>query len=222
MGRLKMNKIFVLSRYKEDFSWVEEYTQEYLIYNKGEPILANPRIENTENIGGNQRDIFKFAYENYDNLPDIMVFCQAFPFDHCKKDVFDKLVQNTEFTPLEYYGNIPANGWEGRTENFKFLERNNSWYIGAHNTSNNQSCRYSSFDEFMNTYFENYQHVDWIRFSPGSQYIVEKANIKKYPKNFWFSLMNELNTKTPTEGHIIERALYYILTNTYKLKNVYL
>jgi len=215
MGR--MNKLFIISRYKEDYNWITEYTNDYLIYNKGEPILDD-NIINVENTGGNQRDICRFIVHNYDNLPDIMVFIQAYPFDHCSQSVFNKLIQNTEFTSLEYYGNTPSNNWETRYANGEFGEINNGWYIDAHNGSNNQTCRYSSFDEFMNRYFRDYQHVDFVRFAPGSQYLVPKERVLQYPKKFWEALMNELNSKTPTEGHIIERAFWYIFTGSYKLR----
>jgi len=213
-----VEKLFVVSRYKEDYNWITEYTNDYLIYNKGEPIEDDAHIVNTENIGGNQRDITKFCYENYDNLPDITIFIQAFPFDHCKKEVFDQLIQNTEFTALEYYGSTPSNNWETRYANGEFGEINNSWYINAHNSSNNQTCRYSGFDEFMNKYFEDYRRVDFVRFAPGSQYLVPKESVLQYPKKFWEALMNELNSKTPTEGHIIERSFWYIFTDSYRLR----
>ena len=51
----------IVSRFNEDFSWVKEYTDDYLVYNKGEP-MVDLHIINTENIGNNQRDIFKFIY----------------------------------------------------------------------------------------------------------------------------------------------------------------
>ena len=213
-----VEKLFVVSRYKEDYIWISEYTSDYLIYNKGEPIEDDAHIINTENIGGNQRDICKFIADNYDNLPNITIFCQSFPYDHCRKDVFNKLIQNTEFTSLEYYGNTPANNWETRYADGEFGEINNSWYIGAHNASNNQTCRYSGFDEFMNTYFEDYHHVDFVRFAPGSQYLIPKENVLQYPRKFWEALMNELNSKTPTEGHLLERAFWHIFTGSYKLR----
>lgn len=213
-----MKKTFLLSRYEEDYNWIKEYTNDYIVYNKGKSIKNDSHIFNTENIGGNQRDIFHFIWENYEKIPDIMIFIQAFPFDHCKKEVFDKLIENNKFTSLEYYGNLPANDYEARTKDGKFLEYNNNWYINAHNYSHNQTCKYKSFDEFMNKYFEDYQHLEWIRFSPGSQYIIEDEQAKQYPKNFWKCLMNELNSKSPTEGHIIERALYHIFVGTYKLR----
>lgn len=213
-----VEKLFILSRYNEDYSWIENYTQDYIVYNKGELILNNPKIINIENLGGNQRDIAKFAFEHYDYLPDIMIFTQAFPFDHCTQNVFDKLIQNTEFTPLEYYGNTPANGWEQRDEFGGFKEINNSWFVSAHNQSKNQTCRYNSFDEFMNKYFDNYNHLDFIRFAPGSQYLITPKEILQYPKKFWVILMNELNSLSPTEGHIIERSLWHIFKGSYKLR----
>ena len=209
-------KKFIVSRYNEDFSWVKEYTNNYIVYNKGTEILEE-NIFNTENIGGNQRDIVHYIYTNYDNLPDTMVFLQGYPFDHCKKEVFDILIKNNTFTPLEYYGMIPSHG-ENRDTNGGFLEINSSWYIQAVNTHNNQTCRYSSFDEFMRKYFENYIPLTWVRFPPGSQFIIPKENAVQYPKKFWKAIMEELGSKSPTEGHIIERALWHIFNGTYKLR----
>jgi len=212
------DKFWIVSRYKEDVDWLADYTNNYVIYNKGIPI-NHPNYYNTENIGGNQRDICHYICDNYYYLPDLMVFVQAFPFDHCITPVFKELIKNNKFTALEYYGESPANAWEQRDEFGGFRELNNSWYIEAHNSSNNQSCKYSSFDEFMNTYFCNYKHLNYIRFAPGSQYIVEKRQALQYPVSFWYEIMNEMNSKSPTEGHIIERALYHVLIGTYELRD---
>lgn len=208
-------KKFIISRYKEDFNWVKDYTDNYIIYNKGEPVFES-NVFNTENIGGNQRDIFHFISSNYDNLPDMMVFLQAFPFDHCKKEVFDKIISNDGFTPFEYYEDSAFGGWSKRDYDGGYMETNNSWYIRTINAYYNQGCRYSSFEQFMNKYFENYVRIDWIRFTPGSQYMIEKHQALQYPKLFWEALMNELDTRTPTEGHIIERALWLIFKGIYK------
>src|SRR4030042_514692 len=93
----------IISKYKENLDWLKEYNLDYLIYNKGDPV-DDPRTINVENIGGNQKDIFKFICDNYDNLPGIMMFIQAYPFDHCPKEFFDILITNTAFTSLEYHG----------------------------------------------------------------------------------------------------------------------
>jgi hypothetical protein len=200
--------LIVISRYNEDISWVHDYTENYLIYNKGIP-LNDPHEITCKNIGGNQRDIFQYVVDHYDDLPELVAFCQAIPWDHVDRDHFDKLIYNEEFTPLEWQGETPHNDWEMRDKDFGFCETNNSWYIGF---AGDQSapCEYYSFDHFMNKYFSNYNHVDWIRFSPGSQYILTKEIMLYYPKSFWERLMHELDKFNPTEGHIIERALWMI------------
>jgi len=40
----------------------------------------------------------------------------------------------------------------------------------------------------------------------------------QYPQKFWETLMNELNSRTPTEGHLLERSFWYIFTGSYKLR----
>jgi len=105
-----------------------------------------------------------------------MIFIQGYPFDHCSKDIFDKLINNKMFTPLENYNSLPSNNWERRTPNNEFLEINNDWYIDIINKQHDQFCKYDSFDMLMNHYFENYEHVDWIRFSPGSQFLITKKS----------------------------------------------
>ena len=200
----------IISRYKEDFEWVKEYTDNYLVYNKGEPI-DDSHVINTKNIGGNQRDIFKFIYDNYSKLPKLMAFIQANPFDHCKKEVFDKLIYNISFTALEFYGNTPANAMERRSDTGGFVEYNNSWYIKANNETYGVVCKYVSLDQFMEKFFSNYKHVDWIRFAPGSQYIIEKKQAEHYPRLFWKNLMKELPENFMSEAHIVERSLWMIL-----------
>jgi hypothetical protein len=222
MDNSKLNTFFVVSKFNEDISWLDDYTNNYVIFNKGEPIKNDYHIMNVTNQGGNQRDICRFLCYSYDQLPRLMAFVQANPWDHCKKEIFDKLIYNKQFTPLEYYGSTPANGWERRSPDEGYEELNNSWYIESHNKTYHQTCKYKSFDEFMNKYFSNYIHTDWLRFTPGSQYIIEKRQALYYPRNFWKSLMNELNNGIrPTEGHIIERSLWMIFQNNLELRNEY-
>jgi hypothetical protein len=209
---------FILSRYDEDASWVLDYTDNYIILNKGAPVEGGFKSINLPNIGGNQFDISWFIWQNYDNLPDIMIFTQAFPWDHCNRDKFDSLIKNKFLTPLESYEHLENTYAHRIDESGGYNEINNSWYIGAHNSTYNISCRYSSYDEFMHKYFEDYKRQEYIRFSPGSQYLVTKEDVMKYPMNFWKLLSLELPEKSMTEAHIVERALLYILSGKYKLR----
>ena len=99
---LSSNELFfVISRFKEDISWIKELTDNYIVYNKGDDDIPEYKAKKMPNIGGNQRDTFHFIYDNYDNLPDLMAFVQGDPFDHCKDGKFYDLIKNRHYTKLE-------------------------------------------------------------------------------------------------------------------------
>jgi len=210
-----MDKL-VISRFTEDVLWIKEYELDYIIYNKGNDLDSSFNWIRKENVGENQKDIFSFIVDNYENLPNSVGFVQGFPFDHCKKETFDVLKNNYKLTRLEDYKhlipcpNVDQDGF--------YFENNDNWYIAAHNSSRNQSCQFNSFDEFMSSIFSNYSHLDRLQFSPGSQIIVEKERILFYPKKFWNHLCNILNRRSMTEGHIIERSLFLIFSNVYVVR----
>jgi hypothetical protein len=218
--------LFIISRFSEDLSWLNEIPLNHLIYNKGAPISEYNSME-FPNYGGNQHDIFHFVYNNYDNLPNITGFLQANPWDHCSIDKFKELMTTKEFAPLESFGPLTMTSWNILGDDGGFCEINNSWYISAHNDHLQSKgvggkCSYTTFDDFMNDLFLDYHHLEWIRFTPGSQYIVPKNHFLHYPKEFWEKLMNmfptEIGTNGGTMAHIIERALWLILKNVYTLK----
>jgi len=204
----------IVSRYKEDYNWVKEYTDDYLVYNKGYPIFEK-NIINTPNLGGNQRDIFKYIFENYNNLPELMAFVQAEPFDHCEKDIFDKKIYNTVFTCLE----TPSPFTSGRKEynSMYYMEPNvaNRFLGGTYKTLEGYNQGITSVDMFMEKYFSNYEHLNVIRFTPGSQYIIERRQALKYPKALYKNMMNEMNYRSSVISHIVERCIYIIFTNEY-------
>lgn len=222
----KPKAFFVISRYNENISWINEFNFDYIVYNKGDKIDDYNSI-NIENIGGNQRDIFHYIYHNYDNLPEVIGFLQANPFDHCNKEKLSKLIYNETLTPLESYDPINFNSMNRVGDDGGFMELNNNWYISAHNNhllskGFTITNKFSSFDSYMNSIFSDYSHVNFIRFTPGSQYIVPKKSCLYYPKEFWFKLMNSFPTQTGinggTEAHIIERSIFMIFKNIYSLK----
>lgn len=205
----------IISRYSEDLSWLKDYNFDYLILNKGSDLSDDKSIK-VPNIGNNQRDIFQYIVENYDSLPDRMVFIQGNPFDHCNQSKFNDLLENKQLTAIESFNESINGSWSRFNDGYE--EINNSWYIGSHNSSHNQTCIWNSFDDFMNHLFTNYVRLEWIRFTPGSQYIITPNEVYNYPKSFWEYLMNILHKNSMTEGHIIERALWLILQGKYKLR----
>ena len=219
---MQSETFFVISRYSEDVSWLKDYNiHDYIIYNKGAPLSNEFNELILSNVGNNQRDIFEYIVNNYDNIPKLTAFIQGYPFDHCKKEKFDKILNNKSFTALESQEDHPITAGHKKSDDGQYMEINTSWYINAHynNWGNgghkDRRCQFNSFDSFMHSIFVDYSHLEWLRFAPGSQYIVEQKQILRYSKKFWEHLMNILCENDMTEGHILERACWYILKGIY-------
>lgn len=221
-----MNKpeaFFVVSNWKNDICWIEDYTDRYIVYDKSDTLLAGDKVLKIDNVGYNIYDICHYIINHYDNLPELVAFLQGYPFDHCNRETFDKLIYKEVFTPLESYGMIRANRWEQRTPDGGFMEFNNSWYIVAHQkTQGTEVNRYlESYNQFLIEMFENPEFSAWIRFAPGGQYVVPKENILYYSKNFWKKIMGFVDyCALPSEAHLIERSLYTIFTNKFIEKKI--
>jgi hypothetical protein len=219
MTKKELKPFFVLSRYEEDPSWIKEYTENYIIYNKGPALDDSFNTKSMPNIGGNQYDIAHFIYDNYDNLPEFMAFLQAFPWDHCNREKFDKIIYNEHFTSLESYEHLENTHAHIKDRDGGYMEINNSWYIPAHNRTYGLTCKYKSYHEFMQILFRNYDFPNYIRFAPGSQYLIAKNDALRHSKKFWKFIIDELPRNSMTEAHIVERSMLYILTGKYTVRN---
>ena len=220
-----INKKWIINSYKNDISWIDAYTDNYIIYDKTGELPETDKIKHQKNVGYSCYDFCCFIIDNYDNLPDVCVFIKASVFNrvppHCNKEKFDKLIQNNSFTPLESYENIPEFGWHKKDIDGGYMELNNSWYIGSHvQTHGPEVVKYFyNYNDFMNEMFVDYEAPEWLRFAPGGNYIVPKANILFYTKLFWTKIkFYQGYCQLPSEAHLIERALYYIFTNRWSEK----
>jgi hypothetical protein len=216
-----MGKKWIINSYNTDFSWVDGYTNDYIVYDKTCSLPETDKIKHQPNFGYNIYDYSYYIINNYEKLPDVCVFIKANVFKHCRKETFDTLIDKNCFTSLEYYGLTPANDYENRTPDGGFLEINNSWYIPAHiQTYGKQVNRYfTNYNIFLDTMFDKPEHPQWIRFAPGANYIVPKENITYYSLYFWKKIFKYVSYhQVPSEAHIIERALYYIFSNEWEEK----
>jgi hypothetical protein len=211
-----MNKIkafVVISRFNENVGWINELTDDYIIYNKGAELDGGVKQKMVPNIGANQYDICSYIYENYENLPPLIAFLQGNPFDHCLKNRFDLLIRSEQFTPIFGDRNYP---------NGVYSESNDSWYLNQPWQSHKPPCKFDNFDEYAKYIFENYEREDHLTFPPGSQIIVERERCLFYSKNFWKKLMDIFPTQEGINGgreaHIIERSIQLIFENKYQEK----
>jgi hypothetical protein len=204
---------FVISRFSENVEWIREITDNYIIYNKGEELDSSFHQKVVPNFGGNQYDIFNYIVENYDNLPDLIAFVQGNPFDHCIKERFLDLIKNDYYTHLFGDSNYPDG---------EYTEENNNWYIGPVSRTKGITSSISSFDEYAEKTFKNYTHLNFLKFPPGSQILVEKERCLYYSKKFWNRLMGSINQEIGMNGgveaHIVERSIDLIFQNIYEEK----
>lgn len=247
---IKTNALFVLSDYnwlpeEVENSWVTKYTDNYLILDKFHRLKESEKIKWQDNVGQNVYDIFDFIYKNYENLPEIAIFCRAVflkakddgvttKYDkngkkistgNCTEETFNKICNNTEFTEIHDFGPSAHERYYGQkqpaskldSDGFGFLEINNSWYLLSHRPK-----FFGSLNELFHEIFENFEHMEYVRFSPGANYIIPKKYMLKYNKHFYEKMREFIGWDIITgEAHLFERAIYTIFTSNLKIKSKY-
>lgn len=81
----------VVTRYDEDLRWLDIFAEiPTVVYNRGPRDMyllprprANLRIIDQENKGREDHVMLRHIVEQYDNLPNISIFLQGWPFVHC-------------------------------------------------------------------------------------------------------------------------------------------
>jgi hypothetical protein len=102
-------------------------------------------------------------------------------------------------------------------ENGGFLEINNSWYF-----NHVQHKYFNNTNNFLQEVFVNPELPEYIRFSPGGNYIIPKNTILKYSKNFYEQIRKILSWDVVVgESHLIERCIHTFFTCDYEVKEKY-
>lgn len=243
MDKLIKDNFLVVSDYNWlpdnlEESWIHKYTDNYLIYDKFHRDIwtESTKIIKQKNVGQNHYDMFDFIISHYDNLPDTIIFCRACLFypkgkkwkptperqastGNYNEEAFIKVCNNTTFTELHDFGPEVHNGQSSKldSDGFGYTEINNSWYFGCL-----PSKYYNNLNKFMADMYINPPMPQYIRFSPGGNYIIPKANILKYSKKFYERIREIMSWDIITgEIHMIERATYTIFTCNWEVKDEY-
>jgi hypothetical protein len=221
------SNFLVVNQYKYDVSWVKDYTNNYMIYDKGNTEVISDKVRSLPNVGHNIHTYLHHIVENYEKLPEVTIFVKGDVFPrHCKKEKFLQVMNNKTFTSLESYEHVDTSPSSAMrlTSDGGYLEINNSWYVPHH-----VSRHFRNYNEFLSTIFKEPVHPEWVRFAPGANYIVPRENIIKYEKRFYEKLISFIDyvptreecinkSDIPAECHIIERALYTIWNGTFEVR----
>lgn len=194
--------MYVISRYNQDLSWLKDYTNDFVIYDRSETPLEGSIV--VPNIGSDIYDKFTYIIDNYDKLPDVAVYCKANLFKYISKEEFDLVKNNKTFTPLltkhhKVDGNINFYSDDGL-----YNEKNDYWYLSYH------PCRNYGATDDLKTLL-SLRGKDYLRFAPGANYILTKENILKHSKDDYIKLRSYLEWAVyPGEAQLLERGLYYL------------
>ncbi len=195
---------YVLSRFNHDISWLLEYTDDYVLYDRSETPIEGSIV--VPNIGSDIYDKFSFIIDNYSNLPEVAIYTKANLLKYISKPEFDLIKDNTTFTPIltQYHSEVICDNGMGELAGKPFsfykdgmyYELNYPSYLKIHRTKN-------LFDKL------GIRDMEYTPFAPGSNYILPKENILKHSKEFYIDLRSYLDWAVyPGEAMIIERGLY--------------
>lgn len=238
------NNFLVVSDYSwlpqdiED-SWVHKYSDNYLIYDKAHRLPQSDKVKWQKNVGQNHYDMFDFIVTHYDSLPECTIFCRScfmWPKDtgipkfdstgkristgNCTEDYFLKNANNTTFTELQDFTTEPwrFDGFNNKIgPDNSYLERNTPHYFYKH-----PGKYYTNLNTFLKDMYKDPPHLEYIRFSPGGNYIIPKSYILKYSKHFYEKIKDILSGDIITgEIHMIERITYFMFTENWEVKDEY-
>lgn len=209
---MKIDKTFLMvSNYNADISWILDYTDNYIIYDRSDTDewikpFDPKKVIKVPNIGWDIYDKLTFIIDNYDNLPETMILTKGNIFKYITKEEFDEMCNNKTFTPIltkHHKTYMPVCFY---SEDGMFNEKNNSWYLRSF------PARYfTSYNQFIKSL--GLDAPKYVKFAPGSNYLVTKENIHKHPKAFYEKLRKCIDySATPGEAQIIERFLYTLWT----------
>lgn len=188
---------FIVSRFNQDISWISEYAPSMILYDRSDNPVPGSNI--VPNIGSDLADKFHFIITNYNNLPPAAIYTKANLWKYITKEEFDKVKDNSFFTPLLTKNHEQKPGVSFYMNDI-YWEINNLWYLGAH------PCKYDPKAVMRDLGIDK---LEYVPFAPGSNYILTAMDIHKHPVDLYIKLYNYLTYAVyPGECQIIERGLY--------------
>lgn len=209
-----MRHFYCVAFYEGDLSWVPKMSAgQYHVYAKtrvDDSTIAAEKTTTIENLGYNLYAYLRFTIDNYESLPDTVIYCKNNVFPrHVSRETFERLASRDIFTPIEeprrWTMRFPVSAM---CSDGGYLELNNSWYV------RNRAWRYfRRFDDFYRFILAG-EPPKYVRFAPGANYVVPKEHILLRSRNFYENLL-AFCTHAPfaAEAFMLERALFAIWTS---------
>lgn len=203
----------VLARYKEDISWAN-ILNNVTIYNKGPKVESKHKVINLPNLGMQGASQIYHCYKNYDNLADITIFLQAWPWDGTLEEQMG-WKNDTEgiIKMISYYSDIPEGKYMSRPAFQQTI-------ANIYDCPTNYNQRHHEFfitntvnwAEWMNL-LDPYKKIDpykpWSFYRNG-HYALKKEAIRSNPKEYYEMLLDHWKYDVPIVEWLAESSLQFI------------
>lgn len=203
----------ILVNYNFDPVWLKDYDYDVTIYDRSDDgvernLQQYGKVIKTSNTGDVDYDKLGYLIENYDNLPEVFLWSKTNLFKFITKEEFDKVKDNTTFTPLLTKNHRTYSDKYGvvcRYHGEIYEERADSWFFNSPDLAK----RISNWGEWSDAFLLPQTH--FIPFAPGGSYILTRDRVHRYGKDFYEDMRNTLPyAMHPAEAHACERS-YYLL-----------
>jgi hypothetical protein len=187
--------LIVIAKFNEDMDWVKQLRYNYKIYDKSKDI---------PNVGREAETYLRYIIENYNNLPNYVVFLQGRPFDHLKEENVDFI--NTSIDSLN----------------------NTDHVVNLRDLADESHNLYTRTTESFTALFDS-PLPNRFSISYGAQYIVPKSCILNRKREFYEVIRNVMvnvnNTEESRTNCLVcpwsmERMWLYIFDKNIKVKDV--
>lgn len=191
----------VIARYNETLDWARDIPYKTHVYNKGDTGFLEGSIP-LENIGREAHTYLHFIVENYNSLPECVLFLQGNPFDHIQIDSFQELhasIKKRGYTPNLISVIIP--------ENF-------------HETRPGVTLCPLTLGEWSKKHIGPGPEFPELLMYVGACFGVRKDFILSRPKEFYINLLHQCTTVNPDEAYFLERLWVYVFKIHTKFRKV--
>jgi len=201
----------VVARYNENIEWLEPEKNNCIIYNKGNPLHLGINEIRIRNVGRESHSYLRYIIDNYDNLPDVVVFTQGNISDHRGNNDVQYLVKLKK-EAQQYGKSRPFTSYRISREKSCFRPDFNKdnihdgWFLPNNYKNNKPILFHTWFRRFIKK-----KYPDPIHVYTNGIFAVHKNLIRNRPKAFYKKMQCFLNhNSNPAEGHFFERSWYYI------------
>jgi len=198
----------VVARYNEPLSWLDYLNPgqkaRVKVYNKGPDDLSCPVTEKLPNVGREGHTYLWYIIQNYDRLPEYVIFIQANPFDHFK------------FEPKDMSGVLSSwirdIKWDGITRGFSAIEFKHdiSREFRINYYKGNLYPSSMNFGEWMDEFVEKGVYPPKRVHACGCFGVSSKL-IKTRSVEYYKRILDDVAVdNNPESGHYLERSWHYI------------